>query len=87
MSVTREQVIAVLETIKDPTSGSSLAGSPALKALTVEEGSVRVVLEIAPDLRHDDRHVEAGNRGGRHPAPDSGDRHHGGPDHRRPDPL
>ena len=49
MSVTREQVIAVLDAIKDPTSGSSLAGSPALKALTVEEGAVRFVLEIAPE--------------------------------------
>ena len=49
MAVTREQVLDVLKDITDPVSGSDLAGSGVVRALTVDDaGVVRFVMEIPP---------------------------------------
>ncbi|SLN30551.1 Septum site-determining protein MinD [Pseudoruegeria aquimaris] len=47
MSLTREDVLAVLKGIEVP-GGGDLAGSGMVRALTVEEGAVRFVMEIDP---------------------------------------
>ncbi|MEX5727193.1 ATP-binding protein involved in chromosome partitioning [Rhodovulum iodosum] len=49
MSLTREAVLEVLKGIANPATGTDLVASDMVRALTVEEGRVRFVLEIAPD--------------------------------------
>ena len=48
MSVTRDAVLAVLGQITDPATNGPLNASGVVKALTVDDGAVRFVLEIAP---------------------------------------
>ncbi len=48
MSATRDDVLAVLAGITDPATGGPLHASGAVKALTIGDGIVRFVLEIAP---------------------------------------
>ena len=47
MTVTREDVLAALSAIKDPVSGSSLTEAGIIKALTVEAGNIRFVMEVS----------------------------------------
>ncbi len=46
MSAQREDVLAALKGVADPLSGRDLAASGMVRALTVSDGAVRVVLEI-----------------------------------------
>ncbi len=46
MSLTREQVLSVLGEITDPTSGKDLLSADLVRALQVEDGRVRFVLEV-----------------------------------------
>ncbi|MEP4194705.1 MAG: Mrp/NBP35 family ATP-binding protein [Aliishimia sp.] len=48
MAVTREAVLAYLKTVTDPVSGTPLPDSGILRALTVEAGIIRFVMEVAP---------------------------------------
>lgn len=48
MSVTREQVLDLLKTLKDPASGNDIVGSGMVRALNVDGGEVRFVMEIDP---------------------------------------
>ena len=50
MSLTRETVLAALKAIKDPVSGQGqdIVASGVMRALTVDGGTVRFVLEINP---------------------------------------
>ncbi|WP_108483227.1 Mrp/NBP35 family ATP-binding protein [Oceaniglobus ichthyenteri] len=48
MALTRDDVLAALKTITDPLAGSSIVDAGIVKALTVQDGAVRFVLEIAP---------------------------------------
>ncbi|WP_428540552.1 Mrp/NBP35 family ATP-binding protein [Profundibacter sp.] len=48
MSATREDILAALKQIKDPNSGSDMVTAGLVKALTVEDGTVRFVMEIDP---------------------------------------
>ncbi|WP_439149580.1 iron-sulfur cluster carrier protein ApbC [Sulfitobacter sp.] len=48
MSVTRDAVLACLKTLKDPVSGKDIVELGLVKALTVDEGAVRFVLEVNP---------------------------------------
>lgn len=48
MALTRDDILAVLKTIGDPVSGTDIVTSGAMRALTVEGGTVRFVLEIDP---------------------------------------
>lgn len=48
MAVTRESVLAALKEITDPVSGSDIVAAGVMRALTVEGGAVRFVLEIDP---------------------------------------
>ena len=45
---TREAVLAELKQITDPVSGQDIVAAGLVRALTVEDGSVRFVLEIDP---------------------------------------
>ena len=47
MSVTREAISAILKSINDPVSGTSLAEAGIVKALTVDDGKVRFVMEVS----------------------------------------
>ncbi|MFD2739450.1 Mrp/NBP35 family ATP-binding protein [Sulfitobacter aestuarii] len=47
MSLTREQVLSELRQCADPVSGQPLTGAGLIKALTVEDGAVRFVLEVS----------------------------------------
>ena len=49
MSVTRDDILARLKTLKDPASGQDIVSAGIVRALNVENGSVRFVLEIAPE--------------------------------------
>jgi len=49
MAVTREQVLDLLKTLRDPDSGSDIVAAGLVRALNVENGVVRFVLEIAPE--------------------------------------
>ena len=51
MSATREEVLAALKQIKDPKSGDDIVTAGLVKALTVDNGAVRFVMEIDPDSR------------------------------------
>lgn len=46
---TREAVLEVLKTITDPVAGGDIVASGAMRALNVGDGSVRFVIEIAPE--------------------------------------
>ena len=48
MSLSRETVLETLKTIKDPLSGSDIVAAGIVRALNIEEGTVRFVLEIDP---------------------------------------
>ena len=48
MSVTREAVLDALRGVHDPSGGGDLAGSGMVRALTVEGGAVRFVIEVDP---------------------------------------
>ncbi|SEW19455.1 ATP-binding protein involved in chromosome partitioning [Aliiroseovarius sediminilitoris] len=47
MTLCREDVLAALNTLTDPVSGGSLVEAGLIKALTVEDGVVRFVLEVS----------------------------------------
>ena len=47
MAVTRESVLAILAGLNDPISGSSIVEAGIVKALTVDEGTVRFVMEVS----------------------------------------
>ncbi len=48
MTVTREEVQEVLKSVADPVSGQDLMASGMVRALTVQDGAVRFVLEVDP---------------------------------------
>lgn len=48
MTLTRDTILDVLKTVKDPIRGNDLVSSGMIKALTVDGGTVRFVLEIDP---------------------------------------
>lgn len=48
MAITREDVLETLKSITDPISGQDLVSSGMIRALTVDGGAVRFVLEIDP---------------------------------------
>jgi len=48
MALTRNDILATLKQIPDPTSGSDIVSAGLVRALTVEDGAVRFVLEINP---------------------------------------
>tara|TARA_R110002096_G_scaffold189191_29_gene369534 strand:- start:483 stop:1577 length:1095 start_codon:yes stop_codon:yes gene_type:complete len=48
MSLTRDAVLDVLKTVKDPIRGNDLVSAGMVRALTVSDGAVRFVLEIDP---------------------------------------
>lgn len=48
MSVTRDDVLVALKTITDPVAGANIVEAGVVKALTVQDGAVRFVLEIVP---------------------------------------
>ncbi len=48
MSVTREDVLAVLKGIENPATGTDLIASDIVRALTVDDGKIRFVMEIDP---------------------------------------
>ena len=48
MSVTRDAVLACLKTLNDPVSGKEIVELGLVKALTVDDGAVRFVLEVNP---------------------------------------
>ena len=47
MTVSREAILGVLSSIEDPISGSTLVEAGLVKALTVNEGVVRFVMEVS----------------------------------------
>ena len=48
MSITRDEVLETLKRIIYPATGSDLVASDIVRALTVENGKVRFVLEVDP---------------------------------------
>ncbi|WP_420003783.1 Mrp/NBP35 family ATP-binding protein [Arenibacterium sp. LLYu02] len=48
MSLTRDAVLDALKSLKDPVSGSDIVAAGIVRALTLEGGTVRFVLEIDP---------------------------------------
>jgi ATP-binding protein involved in chromosome partitioning len=48
MAVTRDDVLKVLSAITDPVSGKTLPDTGYMRALTIEGGSVRFILEVPP---------------------------------------
>jgi ATP-binding protein involved in chromosome partitioning len=55
VALTRDAVLAALKRITDPVSGSDIVAAGVMRALSVEDGAVRFVLEIDPG------HAEAYN--------------------------
>jgi ATP-binding protein involved in chromosome partitioning len=49
VTVTRESVLAILADLKDPISGTSIVEAGIVKALTVDDGVVRFVMEVSGD--------------------------------------
>ena len=47
MTARREDILAILSEIEDPVSGGSVAEAGIVKALTVNEGAVRFVMEVS----------------------------------------
>jgi ATP-binding protein involved in chromosome partitioning len=50
VNLTREAVLDVLKSIKNPATGSDLVGSDVVRALTVDDGKIRFVMEVDPSL-------------------------------------
>ena len=50
MSISRDEVLAVLKTISDPQSGQDIMAAGLVRALSVEDGNVRFVCGVAPAL-------------------------------------
>ena len=48
MTITRDAVLATLKTITDPTSGDDIMTAGLVRALSVDDGNVRFVCEVAP---------------------------------------
>ena len=48
MSITREAVLAALDTVEMPGTGGSIVAPDIVRALTVEGDRVRFVLEVDP---------------------------------------
>jgi len=48
VSITRDAVLDALKTLKDPVSGGDIVAAGIIRALTIEGGNVRFVLEIDP---------------------------------------
>ncbi len=46
MSVTKEQVLAAMQAVKDPASGKNIVDSDIVRAVTIEGSTVRFVLEV-----------------------------------------
>ncbi|MDU8912432.1 Mrp/NBP35 family ATP-binding protein [Aestuariicoccus sp. MJ-SS9] len=53
MAVTRESVLAALNTVTDPVSGKDIVEAGLVRALNVDGASVRFVLEVAPERAKD----------------------------------
>ncbi|MCL3881057.1 Mrp/NBP35 family ATP-binding protein [Marivita sp. GX14005] len=49
MALTRDAVLAALKEIADPVSGQDIVSAGLVRALNVDDASVRFVLEVAPD--------------------------------------
>lgn len=49
MTVTRDDVLSALSRLADPVAGGDIVRSGLVRALTVEGGTIRFVMEIAPD--------------------------------------
>ena len=47
MAITRETVLSILKDIIDPISGTSITEAGIVKALTVDDGNVRFVMEVS----------------------------------------
>ena len=47
MAVTRDAVLAIFKDIADPVTGTSIAEAGIVKALTVDDGNVRFVMEVS----------------------------------------
>jgi ATP-binding protein involved in chromosome partitioning len=50
VSVSRDDVLAVLKTISDPHSGQNIMAAGLVRALSVDDGNVRFVFEVVPAL-------------------------------------
>ncbi len=50
LSITRDAVIATLKTIKDPASSDDIMAAGLVRALSVDDGNVRFVFEVAPSI-------------------------------------
>jgi len=48
MSVTREEVLETLKQVKDPTGDGDLVSAGLVRALNVEDGAIRFVIEVDP---------------------------------------
>ncbi len=59
MSVTREAVVAVLSEIDDPVSGQNLIAADVVRALSVEDGAIRFVLETTDGARMEEARLKA----------------------------
>lgn len=57
MSATRDSVLDVLRAIEDPATGGPLTDSGAIRALTVQDSTVRFVLDVAPSEAENYRRV------------------------------
>ncbi|MFZ5961963.1 Mrp/NBP35 family ATP-binding protein [Thalassococcus sp. BH17M4-6] len=49
MTLTRDAVLTALKSVTDPVGGDDIVSAGLVRALNVEEGAVRFVLEVAPD--------------------------------------
>lgn len=59
MSVTREAVVAALSEIDDPVSGQNLIAADVVRALSVEDGAIRFVLETTDGARMEEARLKA----------------------------
>ena len=48
MTVTRDEVLEALKTVENPVGGGDIVSAGMVRALTVEDGTVRFVLEVDP---------------------------------------
>jgi len=49
VTLTRDAVLTALKDLRDPVGGDDIVSAGIVRALTVEDGAVRFVLEVAPD--------------------------------------
>ena len=49
MTLERDSVLEALKQITDPASGSDIVTAGVMRALSIEDGTIRFVLEINPD--------------------------------------